>query len=63
MDIEGGELSALKGMYKVFSLIHKPIVILEMNDSSMSAAGYSSMDIINELGAYRVSTVPIFTSG
>lgn len=52
MDIEGGELSALKGMYKVFSLIHKPIVILEMNDSSMSAAGYSSMDIINELGAY-----------
>ena len=45
MDIEGGELAALRGMTNVLSQPHKPILILELNQPMMSVAGYTASDV------------------
>lgn len=51
MDIEGGELFALKGMGQVLSDA-KPVVILEMTQSMMEAAGYVAKDILEVMAKY-----------
>lgn len=45
-DIEGGELSALRGAKQSIEKF-KPLVMVEINDATYAAAGYSSQDIYN----------------
>ncbi len=46
MDIEGGELFALRGMTGLLGSSNKPIVIMEMTRKMMDAAGYTSTDML-----------------
>jgi FkbM family methyltransferase len=52
MDIEGGELFALKGMSKLLSGQRKPIVVLEMTISMMQPAGYGPKEILDVMSGY-----------
>lgn len=63
MDIEGAELFALQGMKQTLASPHKPIVILEMFEKAMNTAGYSSIDIIQELQQYGYQPFQFLRSG
>ncbi|HZV13649.1 MAG TPA: FkbM family methyltransferase [Candidatus Kapabacteria bacterium] len=63
MDIEGGELSALRGMKRLLGGENPPIVILEMFDKAMQTAGYTSKDIISELQPYGYQPYQFLRNG
>jgi FkbM family methyltransferase len=46
LDIEGGELNALKGSVETIRK-YKPVIMIEINDATYKAAGYSTADIEN----------------
>lgn len=48
IDVEGAELPVLKGAINTLSKF-KPILLIEFNESTFNAAGYSSNDIFNFL--------------
>ena len=50
LDIEGGELKALKGSRKTIGKF-KPLVMVEINNDTYQAAGYSSTDIVEFFSA------------
>lgn len=52
MDIEGGELFALRGMSKLLGNEYKPIVVLEMTISMMQPAGYGPKEILDIMSGY-----------
>jgi FkbM family methyltransferase len=52
LDIEGGELYALRGMSGLLDRGARPIFIMEINDLMMGHAGYTASDIVNYLGQY-----------
>ena len=58
LDVEGAELSALKGLHGVLASANPPRLILEHNPASCHAAGYKPSDLLRQLMAsqprYRV---------
>ncbi len=58
IDVEGAELYVLKGMYKSL-LKFKPDLLIEINEETFNAAGYSTPDLISLLkdlnyGVYQI---------
>jgi FkbM family methyltransferase len=45
IDIEGGELPALRGADRVIRKF-KPVIMVEINDATFKAAGYTSSDVL-----------------
>lgn len=66
IDVEGAELSVLKGMEQAL-LKFKPLLIIEMNEETFNVAGYKISDILNFLfdkgynsfGLFRGKLYPI----
>jgi len=48
IDVEGAELYVLKGMYKCLKKF-KPDLLIEINEETFNAAGYSTLDVISFL--------------
>jgi hypothetical protein len=46
IDIEGGELNALKGSERTIEKF-KPMIIIEINEATYKAAGYTTQDVKN----------------
>ena len=46
LDIEGGELPALQGAKRMIEKF-RPLIMIEINDLTYKAAGYSSLDVLN----------------
>jgi FkbM family methyltransferase len=62
MDIEGGELNALKGSIKTIEK-YRPVIMIEINESTYQAAGYSTQDIINFFTAIKYEPYEIGKRG
>ncbi|HMF72749.1 MAG TPA: FkbM family methyltransferase [Flavitalea sp.] len=54
LDIEGGELNAIRGMAGILR-IDKPILLIEVNDEILKMAGSSAVDLERELSLFNYS--------
>lgn len=62
IDIEGGELPALMGAENIIKKF-KPIIILEICDKNLKAAGYNSKNLLNFLKKYNYKFELIIFNG
>ena len=62
LDIEGGELSALKGMRDVLEK-QKPAMIVEINPETLSLFGLKPLDIFNYLSQFNFDGFLISENG
>lgn len=62
VDVEGAELSVLKGAFNTLSKF-KPILLIEFNEATFKAAGYTSIDIFNFLNQFGYKFYLIGTRG
>lgn len=58
IDVEGAELFALKGMEKQLTKF-KPMILIEMNDDTFSAAGYSMREMSSYLSSLGYKAFPL----
>jgi len=49
LDVEGAELSALRGAQNLFSRSPRPVVLVEVSDLRTAAWGYAASDILKQL--------------
>ena len=54
LDIEGGELNAIRGMAGILKM-HNPILLIEVNDELLKMAGYSAAELERELSLFNYS--------
>ena len=54
LDIEGGELNAIRGMAGILKM-HNPILLIEVNDELLKMAGSSAVDLERELSLFNYS--------
>lgn len=64
IDIEGAELYALKGMMRSIRKF-KPLILIEINEETFNAAGYSTLDLIkfvndNDYEFYKIRRGKLF---
>ncbi|RDV37394.1 FkbM family methyltransferase [Bradymonadaceae bacterium TMQ3] len=62
IDIEGAELSALKGADEVLTGF-RPNIILELNEGTCKSAGYTMSDLLDHLGGYGYTFFEIAADG
>lgn len=62
MDIEGGELSALRGSKKAIERF-RPVIMVEINEVTYQAAGYSAADVFDYFSALEYKPFVITKQG
>jgi FkbM family methyltransferase len=63
IDVEGAELLVLKGAGKLLSSPRKPALLVEIQDSSTSAFGYTAQDVIRHILGFGYSAFVFPESG
>ena len=59
IDVEGAELYALKGMHSFLEKYH-PEILIEINEETFNAAGYTTTDVLDYLGSFGYKPYKIF---